>query len=218
MLRHLAYILIAGAIMTAIINTTLLSHEMFVTCLNAFQGTLFLILALLLAVPVIIWAMKKIRMAIWELFAAGMVCWLWVMITLGSLLKRSTFDFHYNDTLFVFDRLYLLRLLLVIMFLFSWTYYLLNKNGYRYYLFGRLHFWTTFLWLSFMIWPYHYEGLAGMPRRYLDLSSGASSDQFGGMNKAYFMFLLLFLIMQVLFIAVVVYSVIKNRNLINLKN
>ena len=34
-----------------------------------------------------------------------------------------------------------------------------------------IHFWVTLIGAYLIFWPMHYEGLAGMPRRYLDYSS-----------------------------------------------
>ena len=34
-----------------------------------------------------------------------------------------------------------------------------------------IHFWVTMIGAYLIFWPMHYEGLAGMPRRYLDYSN-----------------------------------------------
>jgi len=205
MLKRLAYILVAGGLMAGGIETYLSLHHLFVTGLNPFLGTVFLILALLLAIPLIIWAMKKLRMSTWELFAAGTMCWLYFTIAWGSILNRSTLDLHLHDTFFVIARLPLTEFLLGIMVVFTWTYYLLEKFGYVNWWLGRLHFWVTFLGLVYFVWPDHHEGLAGMPRRYIDYSGWMDLDHFGRINETNTIVLLATLIMQIVFVGMVVY-------------
>ncbi|MEI9943908.1 MAG: cbb3-type cytochrome c oxidase subunit I [Chitinophagaceae bacterium] len=48
---------------------------------------------------------------------------------------------------------------------------------------GYIHFWVTMIGAYLIFWPMHYEGLAGMPRRYLDKSIWLSFNQFGDLDK-----------------------------------
>jgi cytochrome c oxidase subunit 1 len=46
-----------------------------------------------------------------------------------------------------------------------------------------IHFWITIVGAYLIFWPMHYEGLAGMPRRYYDFSMWESFKMFGGLNE-----------------------------------
>src|SRR5204862_461297 len=46
-----------------------------------------------------------------------------------------------------------------------------------------IHFWVTIIGAYLIFWPMHYEGLAGMPRRYYDYSGWESFKMFGGLNE-----------------------------------
>jgi cytochrome c oxidase subunit 1 len=48
---------------------------------------------------------------------------------------------------------------------------------------GFIHFWVTIIGAYLIFWPMHYEGLAGVPRRYLDLSGWHNFNHFGELNK-----------------------------------
>lgn len=208
----MAYIFVAGGMMAGVIALYVFLCHLFVTGLNPFLGTVFLILALLSAIPLIIWATgRKFRMLTWELFAAGTVCWICFAVARGSLLKRSTLDLHFHDTVFIIARLPLAEFLLLILLVFTWTYYLLERYGYVNKLLGRLHFWVTLPGFGYIVWPYQYEGLAGMPRRYIDYSSWMSFDEFGTMNRTVSAILLAIIIMQVVFVGMVVYGLVRGK-------
>ena len=46
-----------------------------------------------------------------------------------------------------------------------------------------MHFWITLTGAYLIFWPMHYEGLAGVPRRYMDKSNWVSFNQFTDLNK-----------------------------------
>ena len=156
--------------------------------------------------------MRKFRMPVWELFAAGTMCWLCFAVAWGSLSEKSTVDVHVHDTYIVIARFPFPEFLLMIMLVFTWAYYFLEKYGYVNRFLGRLHFWATFLGLGYFVWPpHHYEGMAGMPRRYIDYSSYTNFDHFGKMNETITIILLATLIMQIVFIGMVVYALAHGR-------
>jgi cytochrome c oxidase subunit 1 len=48
---------------------------------------------------------------------------------------------------------------------------------------GYIHFFITFLGAYAIFWPMHYEGVAGMPRRYYDFQNWESFKQFQSLNE-----------------------------------
>ena len=47
---------------------------------------------------------------------------------------------------------------------------------------GYIHFFLTFAGAYLIFWPMHYQGIAGVPRRYYDYSAWESFKQFNDLN------------------------------------
>jgi cytochrome c oxidase subunit 1 len=77
-----------------------------------------------------------------------------------------------------------------------------------------IHFWITFIGAYLIFWPMHYEGLAGMPRRYLDYSGWLSFNQFGGLNRFISTVAMVVFAVQLLFVFNFFYSIFKGRKVI----
>jgi cytochrome c oxidase subunit 1 len=76
-----------------------------------------------------------------------------------------------------------------------------------------IHFWITFIGSYLIFWPMHYMGLAGVPRRYLDLNSWLSFNQFGELNKMITVVAMLVFAVNLLFVFNFFYSIFKGRKL-----
>jgi cytochrome c oxidase subunit 1 len=76
---------------------------------------------------------------------------------------------------------------------------------------GYIHFAFTLIAAYFLCWPYNYAGLAGMPRRYMDYSNWVSLDEFSGMNHFTTQAMILLVCGQVVFVAILVWSVVKGE-------
>ena len=78
---------------------------------------------------------------------------------------------------------------------------------------GFIHFWITLVGAYCIFWPMHYEGMAGMPRRYYDYSNWESFKQFVELNKFISIVVIAVFATQLLFVFNFFYSIFKGRKL-----
>jgi cytochrome c oxidase subunit 1 len=76
---------------------------------------------------------------------------------------------------------------------------------------GYIHFWLTMIGAYLIFWPMHYEGLAGMPRRYYDYSNWESFKQFASLNTFISIVAIVTFAVQILFLLNFFYSIFKGR-------
>ena len=76
---------------------------------------------------------------------------------------------------------------------------------------GYIHFALTLIAAYFLCWPYHYTGLAGMPRRYVDYSNWVGMDGFSGTNHFTVQATILLVFGQVVFVTNLVWSLVKGQ-------
>ncbi|MEO8415684.1 MAG: cbb3-type cytochrome c oxidase subunit I [Ginsengibacter sp.] len=197
------------------------AHHMFVTGLNPFLGSFFVLLTLLIAVPSAIkvfnWLTTlwkgNIRFTPAMLFAIGFVSLFISGGLTGIWLGNSSLDIHLHDTYFVIAHFHLVMGVASMFGMFAGIYHWFPK------MYGRflnntlayLHFWITIAGAYCIFWPMHYEGLAGMPRRYYDFSNWESFKMFGGLNEFISVVALIVFAAQLLFIFNFFYSIFKGR-------
>jgi cytochrome c oxidase subunit 1 len=149
------------------------------------------------------------------LFAIGFVSLFISGGLTGIWLGNSTLDLHLHDTYFVIAHFHLVMGVASMFGMFAGIYHWYPK------MFGRfmnntlsyIHFWTTFIGAYLIFWPMHYEGLAGMPRRYYDFSNWESFKMFGGLNTFISIVAMVVFAAQFLFIFNFFYSIYKGRKL-----
>ncbi len=76
---------------------------------------------------------------------------------------------------------------------------------------GFIHFWITLIGFALIFFPLHYEGLAGMPRRYLDYSGWRTFNQFSDLNRFIHNVAVSVFAAQLLFVFNFLYSIFKGR-------
>jgi cytochrome c oxidase subunit 1 len=76
-----------------------------------------------------------------------------------------------------------------------------------------IHFWISFAGAYLIFWPMHYEGLAGLPRRYYDNSIWGSFNQFGSLNRFISTVAMAVFAAQILFLFNFFYSIWKGRKM-----
>ncbi len=197
------------------------AHHMFVTGLNPFLGSFFVLLTLLIAVPSAIkvfnWLTTlwkgSIRFTPGMLFAIGFVSLFISGGLTGIWLGNSSLDIHLHDTYFVVAHFHLVMGVASMFGMFAGVYHWFPKMFGRYMnnTLSYIHFWITIAGAYCIFWPMHYEGLAGMPRRYYDFSNWESFKMFGGLNEFISVVALIVFATQLLFIFNFFYSIFKGR-------
>jgi cytochrome c oxidase subunit 1 len=201
------------------------AHHMFVTGLNPLLGSVFVLLTLLIAVPSAIkvfnWLTTlwrgNIRFTPAMLFAIGFVSTFISGGLTGIFLGNSTLDIHLHDTYFVVAHFHIVMGVSGILGMFAGIYHWFPKMYGRFMnpVLGYIHFWITLAGAYLIFWPMHYEGLAGMPRRYLDYRSWLSFNQFADLNRFISTVAMIVFAVQLLFVFNFIYSIFKGRRVMS---
>ena len=197
------------------------AHHMFVTGLNPFLGSVFVLLTLLIAVPSAIkvfnWLTTlwrgNIRFTPGMLFAIGFVSLFISGGLTGIWLGNAALDIHLHDTYFVIAHFHIVMGVASMFGMFAGVYHWFPKMYGRYMnnSLAYIHFWVTMAGAYMIFWPMHYEGLAGMPRRYFDYSIWESFKQFADLNRFISTVAMIVFATQLLFLMNFFYSIFKGR-------
>jgi cytochrome c oxidase subunit 1 len=197
------------------------AHHMFVTGLNPFLGSVFVLLTLLIAVPSAIkvfnWLTTlwrgNIRFTPGMLFAIGFVSMFISGGLTGIFLGNSTLDLHLHDTYFVVAHFHIVMGVSAFFGMFAGVYHWFPKMYGRYMnnTMAYIHFWVTLAGAYFIFWPMHYMGFAGVPRRYYDFSPWISFNNFQGLNRFISIVSIIVFAVQLLFVFNFFYSIFKGR-------
>jgi len=192
------------------------AHHMF-TVGMPLQGELFFMYAtMLISVPTGVKVFNWVS-TMWRgsmtfetpmLFAIGFV----VMFTIGGLsglmLAITAADFQYHDTYFVVAHFHYVLVPGSVFALMAATYYWLPKFSGNMYSekWGKIHFWSSAIFVNVLFFPQHYLGLAGMPRRIPDYS-----PQFADFNMISSIGGFAFGATQLIFVGVVIHGVFRSK-------
>jgi cytochrome c oxidase subunit 1 len=220
------YMAMVGSLFAiAILSFLVWAHHMFVTGLNPFLGSIFVLLTLLIAVPSAIkvfnWVTTlwrgNIRFTPAMLFAIGFVSLFISGGLTGIWLGNSALDIHLHDTYFVIAHFHLVMGVAGVFGMFAGIYHWYPKMYGRYMNnnLGYIHFWLTIIGAYLIFWPMHYEGFAGMPRRYYDYSNWESFKQFADLNTFISIVAIVTFAVQILFLLNFFYSIFKGRKVTN---
>jgi cytochrome c oxidase subunit I len=216
------YMAMVGSLFAiAILAFLVWAHHMFVTGLNPFLGSIFVLLTLLIAVPsavkVFNWLTTlwrgNIRFSPGMLFAIGFVSLFISGGLTGIFLGNSALDLHLHDTYFVVAHFHIVMGVASMFGMFAGIYHWYPKMFGRYVnnTMAYLHFWVTIIGAYLIFWPMHYQGLAGVPRRYYDFSIWQSFKQFAGLNEFISFVAGVVFLTQLVFIFNFFYSMFKGR-------
>ncbi|MBI3718190.1 MAG: cbb3-type cytochrome c oxidase subunit I [Sphingobacteriales bacterium] len=201
------------------------AHHMFVTGLNPFLGAAFVLLTLLIAVPSAIkvfnWLTTlwkgNIRFTPAMLFAIGFVSLFISGGLTGIYLGNSALDYQLHDTYFVVAHFHIVMGVASMFGMFAGIYHWFPKMYGRYlnHTLGYIHFWVTMIGAYMIFWPMHYQGLAGAPRRYYDISNWHFLKGFDGLNQFISTVALIVFATQILFVFNYFFSMFRGRKLKN---
>ncbi len=202
------------------------AHHMFVSGMSPFVGSVFTLLTLMIAIPSSVKVFNWLT-TIWRgnikftpamLFAIGFVS---VFISgglTGLHVGNSALDVHLHDTYFVIAHFHLVMGVAAFFGMFAGVYHWFPK------MYGRqmnntlayIHFFISFLGAYVIFWPMHYEGMAGMPRRYFDYSNWESFKQFAEINKVISIAAIIVFFAQLLFLLNYFVSIWKGKKVTTL--
>lgn len=216
------YMAMVGSLFAiAVLAFLVWAHHMFVSGLNPFLGSIFVLLTLLIAVPSAIkvfnWLTTlwrgNIRFTPGMLFAIGFVSFFISGGLTGIFLGNSALDIHLHDTYFVIAHFHIVMGVASMFGMFAGVYHWYPK------MYGRflnntlayIHFWITLIGAYLIFWPMHYEGLAGMPRRYFDYANWETFKHFLDLNRFISTVAMIVFATQFLFLFNFFYSIFKGR-------
>jgi len=152
------------------------AHHMFMTGMNPFLGSVFMLLTLIIAVPSAVKAFNYIT-TMWRgniiftpamLFSIGLVSFFVSGGVTGIILGNSALDIQLHDTYFVVAHFHLVMGSAAFFGMVAGVYHWFPKMFGRMmnHTLGYIHFWATFAGAYLVFFPQHYLGIAGFPRRY----------------------------------------------------
>ena len=168
-------------------------HHMFITGINPFLGSVFMILTLIIAVPSAVKAFNYLT-TLWKgnlrfnpamLFSIGLVSFFISGGLTGIYLGNAALDIQLHDSYFVVAHFHLVMGSAAIFGMFAGIYHWYPK------MFGRMmnktlgyfHFWITFITAYLVFFPMHFMGLAGVPRRYYQFTLVEDFNVWMDVNK-----------------------------------
>lgn len=168
-------------------------HHMFVTGMNPFLGSVFMIVTLIIAIPSAVKTFNYLA-TLWEgniiftngmLFAIGLVSLFISGGLTGIFLGNAALDIPLHNTYFVVAHFHIVMGSAAMFGMFAGVYHwfpkmfgkMMNKQ------LGYLHFWLTFISVYAVFFPMHFIGIAGVPRRYYAFTEFDFAEVFIDLNK-----------------------------------
>ncbi len=201
------------------------AHHMFVSGMSPFLGSIFVLLTLMIAVPsavkvfnwlTTIWR-GNLRLNVPMVFSIGFVSMFISGGLTGIHLGNSALDIHLHDTYFVVAHFHIVMGVSAFMGMFAGIYHWFPKMFGRFMnnTLGYIHFFITFIGAYLIFWPMHYQGAAGMPRRYYDYTAWESFKQYEDLNSFITIVVIIVFFAQLLFVFNFFISIFRGRKLTN---
>lgn len=205
----------------AVLSFVVWAHHMFVTGMNPFLGSIFMLLTLVIAVPSAVKVFNYLT-TLWRgnlvftpamLFSIGLVSFFISGGITGLFLGNSAIDIQLHDTYFVVAHFHLVMGSASFFGMVAGVYHWFPK------MFGRMmdaklgyiHFWFTFIGVYLVFFPMHYIGIAGFPRRYYSFTNFDTFNSFTDLNMFVSVAAILTFVAQFIFLFNFFYSMYKGR-------
>jgi cytochrome c oxidase subunit 1 len=213
--------MVGSMLFIAILSFIVWAHHMFVTGMNPFLGSIFMLLTLIIAVPsavkifnyvTTLWR-GNIRFTPAMLFSIGLVSFFLTGGITGIFLGNSAIDIQLHDTYFVVAHFHLVMGSASFFGMLAGIYHWFPK------MFGRMmddrlgyiHFWLTFVGVYMVFFPMHYIGIAGFPRRYYTWTNFDTFSGFYDLNMLVSVAAIITLSAQFIFLFNFFYSMFRGK-------
>ena len=197
------------------------AHHMFISGMNPFLGSVFMLLTLIIAVPSAVKSFNYLT-TLWRgniiftpamLFSIGLVSLFISGGLTGIVLGNSAVDIQLHDTYFVVAHFHLVMGSVSFFGFIAGVYHWFPK------MFGRMmddrlgyvHFWLTFVGVYLVFFPMHYIGIAGFPRRYYSFSGFAVFTKYANLQMFISVAAIITFLGQFTFAFNFFYSIFKGR-------
>jgi cytochrome c oxidase subunit 1 len=199
------------------------AHHMFMTGMNPFIGSIFVIFTLIIAVPSAVKVFNWIT-TIWKgnlrltpamMFAIGFVSLFISGGLTGLFLGNSTLDIQLHDTYFVVAHFHIVMGVSAFFGMLAGVYHWYPKMYGRFMnnTLGYVHFWVTLIGSYLIFWPMHYMGMTGIPRRYYSFQAFDTFNAYGDMKVFISVVSIVVLLAQILFMVNFFYSIWRGRKM-----
>jgi cytochrome c oxidase subunit I len=185
--------MVVSLLAIAFLSFIVWGHHMFVSGMNPFLGSVFVLTTILIAVPsavkVFNWLATlwrgRIQFSPAMLFSIGLVSLFITGGLTGIFLGNAPIDIQLHDTYFVVAHFHFVMGAAALFGIFAGIYHWFPKMYGRMMstIWGKIHFWLTFIGIYLIFFPMHFMGTTGVPRRYYAFTEFEYTMQFGGMNE-----------------------------------
>ncbi|MEJ1237837.1 cbb3-type cytochrome c oxidase subunit I [Chryseolinea sp. T2] len=213
--------MIGSMLFIAILSFIVWAHHMFVTGMNPFLGSIFMLLTLIIAVPSAVKIFNYVT-TLWKgnlrftpgmLFSIGLVSFFLTGGITGIFLGNSAVDIQLHDTYFVVAHFHLVMGSASFFGMMAGVYHWFPK------MFGRMqnatlgyiHFWLTFIGVYLVFFPMHYIGIKGFPRRYYTWTNFDFAQGFTDLNMLVSVAAIVTLSAQFIFLFNFFYSMFRGK-------
>lgn len=213
--------MILSLLAITVLSFVVWAHHMFVSGMNPFLGSIFMLLTLIIAVPSAVKVFNYLT-TLWKgniiftpamLFSIGMVSFFISGGLTGIFLGNSAVDIQLHDTYFVVAHFHLVMGSASFFAMLAGVYHWFPK------MFGRMmdaklgyiHFWISFVGVYMVFFPLHYIGIAGFPRRYYSFTNFDAFSSFGDLNALVSVAAIVTFGAQFIFLFNFFYSIFRGR-------
>ncbi len=199
------------------------AHHMFMSGMNPFVGSIFVLFTLLIAVPsavkVFNWLTTlwrgNIKLNPASMFSIGFVSMFISGGLTGIWLGNATIDIALHDTYFVVAHFHIVMGIAAFFGMFAGIYHWFPKLYGRFMnnTLGYIHFFVTFIGAYLIFWPMHFLGMSGVPRRYYRFDAFEAFDQYNDLNIMISIAAIVVFTAQLLFVINFFYSIFKGRKM-----